>query len=187
MVDAAFHGLTSARVRLRRFRDADAAPLAAYRSDPEVARFQSWASFSEQEARELIAFARRRNPGVPGEWFQLAIAIGPTQALIGDLGLHVLEAQPTQAEIGFTLAAAHQGRGYATEAVERLLEYLFERLRMHRVAASTDIDNRRSIALLERLGMRRDGASPESEWLKGQWRSQHRYAILEREWRRRGR
>ena len=182
MVDPTFTALATPRLRLRRFRSDDVRALAAYRSDPDVARHQSWDRFPEEDARELVREMRTRHPGKPGEWFQIAIGLGPQRELIGDLGFHVLRYEPKQADIGYTLSRAHQGRGYATEAVRRLLQYAFDRLGLHRVIAGTDVENARSIALLERIGFRREGTFVESEWLKGRWCSEHRYAILDREW-----
>jgi Acetyltransferase (GNAT) domain len=62
-----------------------------------------------------------------------------------------------QAEIGFTLAPQHQGYGYATEAVRRPLHYLLVERGKHRVRATCDDRNTSSAAVLERVGMRREG------------------------------
>ncbi len=86
------------------------------------------------------------------------------------------------AEIGFTLAPEHQGHGYATEAVHRLLHYLLIERGKHRVSATCDDRNTRSVAVLERVGMRREGHLLESTWSKGEWTSDLLYAVLRREW-----
>ena len=57
-------------------------------------------------------------------------------------------------EIGATLAAEHQGKGYAREALERLLEHLFEDLGLHRVRASADVENHAAWHLMVQLGLR---------------------------------
>jgi RimJ/RimL family protein N-acetyltransferase len=75
------------------------------------------------------------------------------------------------AEIGFTLAPQHQGYGYATEAVRRLLHYLLIERGKHRVRATCDDRNMGSAAVLERVGMRREGHLLESTWSKGEWPS----------------
>jgi len=86
------------------------------------------------------------------------------------------------AEIGFTLAPQHQGYGYATEAVRRLLHYLLIEQGKHRVRASCDDRNTRSAAVLERVGMRREGHLLESTWSKGEWTNDLLYGVLRREW-----
>ena len=102
--------------------------------------------------------------------------------MIGDCAFCVLTEDPRQAEIGYTLARAHQGNGLASEAVLRLLAYLFDTLGLHRVRARCDADNLASAKLLERVGMRREAHYIENAWFKGKWGSEYEYAILDKEW-----
>jgi RimJ/RimL family protein N-acetyltransferase len=173
MSEAAFTRIESERLRLRRFEDSDLAPFMAYRNDPEVARYQSWDSCDEQEARAFIREMESARPGVPGEWFQFAIESEETGALIGDCALRVDEREPYRAEIGFTLAREYQGRGIGSEAVSLLLDYAFDTLELHRVVAIADCKNAPSVALLERVGMRREGHFVENIWFKGRWADEY--------------
>jgi len=88
-------------------------------------------------------------------------------------------------EIGVTLATAHQRRGYASEAIECLLGYIFGSLGKHRVAAVTDAENRAAAALLRGLGFRQEAHFVEHLWFKGQWGSEFVFALLRREWEQR--
>ena len=83
-----------------------------------------------------------------------------------------------QAEVGFTLRPEFQGQGYATEAAGALLGYLFGARAKHRVSARCDPRNAASMAVLERLGMRREGHLVESTWAKGEWTDDVLFAIL---------
>ena len=85
-------------------------------------------------------------------------------------------------EVGITLTRAYQGQGYATEAVEGVLDWLFVSLGKHRIHARVDPRNEASIALLERVGMRKEGHLRESVWTKGEWADDMIYAILGKEW-----
>jgi RimJ/RimL family protein N-acetyltransferase len=174
--------LTSARLLLRRLHRDDAEALCAYRSLPEVARYQSWDSFGPDDAARLIESQLTAEPGIPGTWFQLAIVEAATGDVIGDCGLHCRKEDPRQMEIGITLSPQHQGCRYATETVECLLDYLFGRLGKHRVFASTDALNDPAAALFRRLGFRQEAHLVESLWFKGQWGSEYLFAMLKREW-----
>jgi RimJ/RimL family protein N-acetyltransferase len=178
----AFTQIESERLWIRRFKDSDLAPFMAYRNDPEVARYQSWDSCDEREARTFIREGASAQPGVPSEWFQFAIELKATQDLIGDCALRVDEYEPYRAEIGFTLAREHQGKGFASEAVSLLLDYAFDTLGLHRVIAMADCRNRPSVALLERVGMRREGHFLDNVWFKGGWADEYLYAVLKDEW-----
>ena len=179
MSEAAFTRIESERLWIRRFNDSDLVPFMAYRNDPEVARYQSWNSCDEREARAFIREMQSARAGVPGEWFQFAIESKETQELIGDCALRH---EPYRAEIGFTLAREYQGRGFASEAISGLLDYAFDALGLHRVIAIADCRNAPSVALLERVGMRREGHFLENVWFKGGWADEYLYAILKDEW-----
>lgn len=183
MGDAAFTALTTQRLVLRRFRPQDLDAFVAYRSDPDTARYQSWeAPYQPSQARQFLQELEAIHPDTPGEWFQFAVALRHTDRLIGDCGAHVQAEDSRQAEIGFTLAPQHQGYGYATEAVRRLLHYLLVERGKHRVRATCDDRNTSSAAVLERVGMRREGHLLESTWSKGEWTNDLLYGVLRREW-----
>jgi RimJ/RimL family protein N-acetyltransferase len=183
MADDGFTALTSARLRLRRFRAEDLDVFVAYRSDAGIARYQSWeVPYRPSQGRQLLEELEAIHPDTPGEWFQFAVALRATDRLVGDCAAHVRADDSRQAEIGFTLAPEHHGQGYATEAVRRLLRYLLVERAKHRVSATCDDRNLRSAAVLERAGMRREGHLLESTWSKGEWTNELVYAVLRREW-----
>ena len=136
-----------------------------------MARYQFWDSCGKQEALDFIGEMSSAEPGTPGEWFQFAVELRGTGQLIGDCGLKT-EEDGRQAEIGFTLSREHQGKGYASEAVSRLLDYAFASLGLHRVVATVDQENATSVALLERLRMHREGSFVQNAWFKGHWSSE---------------
>ena len=174
--------MATERLTLRRFRASDAPTLAAYRSDPEVARYQSWdAPFPLEKAETAVRNFAAGSPERPG-WFQYAVELTAEQVLIGDVAVR-LHDNLQQAEIGFTFAPAHQGRGYATEAVSAVLERLFGRQGLHKVTGECDARNQRSAALLERLGFSREGLLRQQTFIKGEWTDDLLYGLLSTEWR----
>ncbi|HSH01651.1 MAG TPA: GNAT family protein [Anaerolineae bacterium] len=175
--------LLSARLRLRSFEMRDVAGFVAYRSEPEVARYQSWeAPYSEGQGVAFVREMMGAEAGRVGEWYQLAIELRETGELLGDCAFCVLAEDGQQAEIGYTLATRAQGYGYGREAVSCLLDYLFVELGLHRVRAICDVENEASVRLLTHLGWRREGHMVENVWFKGSWGSEYLYALLRREW-----
>jgi RimJ/RimL family protein N-acetyltransferase len=184
MEDPSFEDFLSRRLVIRRFASGDAEALAAYRSDAEVACYQSWeCPYSLSEARLFIASLHDVAPGTPGTWFQFAVSLQSSGTLIGDVALRTRKADSRQAELGFTFATSHQRQGLATEAVGAVVRYAFEQLALHRVFSQTDVRNIRAQRLLERLAFRREGELRESTWFKGAWATDFVYAQLESEWR----
>ncbi|KMY49799.1 GNAT family N-acetyltransferase [Peribacillus loiseleuriae] len=170
------------RLILRRFNINDTKYFHFYRSNSEVAKFQSWENYQYHEAKTFVNEQIKNNPNQPGTWFQFAIALAETNELIGDCALHTLLNEPRIVEIGFTLSPEYQGNGYANEAVCALLHYIFNSLEKHKVIAFSDVRNTKSIAVLERVGMRREGHLLQNYMSKGQWIDEYQYSILKSEW-----
>jgi len=114
MNETVFTSLESQRLLLRRFDESDLLSFLAYLNDPLVARYQSWESYTEQQAKDVIQKQKNIDPGVPGQWFTFATELKAAGALIGHVALKMQDRQ--QAEIGFTFAREHQGKGLACEA-----------------------------------------------------------------------
>jgi aminoglycoside 6'-N-acetyltransferase len=175
--------LETKRLILRTFQDLDLGIFVGYRSDPAVAKYQGWdAPYGIEAAKTFIQEMKERHPGTRGEWYQIALELKASGEMIGDCAFHVLVQDGQQAEIGVTLSRRYQRNGYATEALTRLLEYLFRELELHRVEATCDVENLASAKLLERIGMRREGHLHENIWFKGAWGSEYTYALLKKEW-----
>lgn len=174
--------LITRRLVLRRFRSDDAGALAVYRSDPAVARYQSWdVPVTRAAAAQLAEVFAEGNPMYPG-WFQYAVERASDGMLVGDVGV-CLHHNRMQAEIGFTLAKAHQGRGYATEAVGQILEQLFTRRNLRRISAECDARNVASARLLRRLGFVEEGCRRAHTWVKGEWTDDLLFGLLAAHWR----
>jgi len=117
--------LKSGRIFLRLLRPDDAADLFSYRSDPGIYRYQVWRPKTIKEAEDFLRNRIVAEPDLPGTWFQLAVCRNDTHETVGDAGIHFLENEPAQVEIGMTLKREHQGSGYATEALGLVFDYVF--------------------------------------------------------------
>jgi RimJ/RimL family protein N-acetyltransferase len=184
--DADFTPLRTARLTLRRFRPEDLEAFLAYRNDPEVARYQGWpVPMDEAAGRAFIEEAAAAIISPAGGGGQVAVALAATNELLGDLYLGRFGGDPRQGMLGYSLARRHQGRGYAGEAARALLGYAFDTLGLHRMVATVDVRNTASVALLERLGMRREGHHLQCFYDErdGAWADEYAYALLRDEWR----
>lgn len=147
--------------------DVDA--FVAYRQDPGVARFQSWdSSYSKEQGLRLVESQTGIELPVKGEWLQLGLHYLPTGELIGDLALQCLAEDNSKFEIGFTIAPRHQRKGYATEALGRLMQHLFEKVGASVLIAHTDSRNTAAIKLLLSLGFNQHHDKSWSEDFKNE-------------------
>lgn len=150
--------LQTTRLRLRRWREGDKAPLAAINSDPEVMRYRA-APLSRQESDAFVdeLEAQFDNLGF-GLW---AVERRRDGLLLGYTGLAVsgFDAPFCPAvDIGWTLARDAWGHGYATEAAIASLNFAFHQLRLAEVVAHTTSVNEPSQRVMRRLGMTHDPA-----------------------------
>jgi RimJ/RimL family protein N-acetyltransferase len=182
--------LETNRLVLRPLSKEDMVPFLAYRNDPQVYIYQGWKVPYLREQAEDFIFHNSSFKTVPvGEWLQLAIIPKNSDniskpVMIGDIAFHITRSNPRLAYIGYTLERSAWGKGYAREAAQAVLDYLFRVENMHRVIADCDVMNLSSVRLLERLGFRREAHYLESYWMESSqsWGSEYLYALLQREW-----
>lgn len=146
------------RLVLRRWRSEDREPFAALNASPAVTEYLP----KRLTRAESDALMDRIEAHFEEHGFGLfAVERKDTGTFIGWTGLSVprFDAPFMPAvEIGWRLAEAHWGRGFATEAARRSLEYGFGPLRLEEIVSFTVPANRRSRAVMERLGMQNDPA-----------------------------
>ena len=146
------------RLILRPWRDADKAPFAALNADPEVMRHFP-RPLTAEESDTLADRIRARM--VERGWGSFAVEVKGGESFIGFVGPNV----PSYAipcgpcvEIGWRLARAAWGRGYATEAARAAVDFAFDRLGLAEIVSFTVVANSPSRAVMERLGMTHDPA-----------------------------
>lgn len=144
------------RLILRKWRDEDAAAFAAINQDPQVIEFLR-GPLSLKDCQNFISETNRRID----EWgFGLwAATLKEGGELIGFVGLNIpdFESHFTPCvEIGWRLAAKYWGKGYASEAARSVLATGFKIFGLKEIVAFTFYKNLRSIAVMERIGMKRD-------------------------------
>jgi ribosomal-protein-alanine N-acetyltransferase len=150
--------LETDRLLLRRWRPADREPFAALNADPEVMEHFP-APLRRRESDDLVArieasFDERGY----GPW---ALEVKETGAFIGYTGLmhQSFPAHFTPAvEVGWRLARAAWGHGYASEAARAALAYGFDEIGLDEIVSMTAVVNVRSQRVMERIGMTRDPA-----------------------------
>lgn len=150
--------LTTARLRLRPWRESDLVPFAAMNADPVVMRhFPSTLTREESDsvARRIMAHFDAHGFG----FWAVDLLDGPD--FIGFVGLNRCQAPlpfASAIEIGWRLAVEHQGRGYATEAARTAMSYGFDTLRLDEIVAFTIPANTPSRRVMQKLGMYHDPA-----------------------------
>ena len=146
--------LTTARLRLRGFREADGDAFAAMNADPTVmAYFPGTLDRAASDAM-LDRIRERWAADGHGLWAVERLDDGAFLGFTGIARLAYLE----QPEVGWRFVPSAWGQGYATEAAEAALAFGFGELGLPEIVSVTTVGNERSIAVMRRLGMTRDPA-----------------------------
>lgn len=177
-----FTPIRTPRLLLRPVTSADAAGWAARRNHPVVAKYQDWTlpysiERAEKRVAELVAMEGPEND----EWWMAIVCDAESGEVYGDLALHLSQEGRT-AEVGYTFAAEYWGRGYAVEATEALVEYLFEKLDVTRVFGMLHPDNPASAMVLERTGFLFEGHTKSSFWLEEENSDDWIYGLTRPDW-----
>jgi RimJ/RimL family protein N-acetyltransferase len=145
--------LESDRLLLRAWRDEDLPAFAALNADPQVMRYFPAPLTAEQSHAQADKIRQYMQQNGWGLW---AVEEKDGAPFIGFVGLAIpaedLPCSPC-IEIGWRLAAAHWGKGYATEAARSALRYAFEQLDLAEVVSFTAETNQPSRRVMERIGM----------------------------------
>ena len=149
------------RLRLRQWRDSDREPFAAMGQDPRV--MEHFPELPDRAMSDKLVDHWQANIARNGWGFWAAERLD-TGEFIGFVGLQV-PSKPFPfspcVEVGWRLAHAHWGHGFASEAARRSLQFGFEQLKLDEIVSFTTLGNLRSQAVMQRIGMRRDAATFE--------------------------
>jgi len=134
---------------------------------------------SKIEAEKRIENPNPSTSGVDWTWFVIEKKDGTKIGFI----LH-FNVQPFGwVEIGYALIPGEMGRGYGSEAVQILVDYLFLTKDIMRIQATTDERNKPSQGVLEKAGFQKEGIIRKSSFTRGQWVNDYLYSILREEWK----
>jgi RimJ/RimL family protein N-acetyltransferase len=156
----------------------------AYQRRPEVARYMLWEPRTRQQAQAAVdQMVKETTLAKDGDCLSLAVFWPNAGAVVGQVELVLHSQHSRQGEVGYVFNPDYQGKGLATEAARAVLRWGFEDLDLHRIIGRCHAQNRASAALLERLGMRREAHFIDNSIVKGTWREEYVYAMLQCEWR----
>lgn len=126
---------------------------------------------AEEFAAYLARYAR------PDEE-SLLVCVRETGAIAGLVNINsIIRGRFQNGSLAYAAFAPTAGQGYMSEGVGLAVRYAFEELRLHRLEAQIQPGNHASLKLVERLGFRSEGYSPDLLFIDGAWRDHERWSI----------
>ena len=115
--------------------------------------------------------------GSEEKWFLIETKDGARVGFIGSFTVG------SNLEVGYAMIPSERGKGYGTEAVKIMVDYLFLSRDIVRIQAGTNVDNKASQRVLEGAGFKREGIMRKAMFVRGKWADFYRYSILREEWK----
>lgn len=149
--------LVTERLRLRAFDPDDVEAVHAYAGDPEVCRFTDWGPNTPAQSQAFIDDALAASAAGRPDALTWAVTTAGAGNLVGACSVAVSSREHRRGVMGYVLARAHWGHGYATEAAAAVLRFAREDLALERVEATCRPGNVASQRVLRRIGMQQEG------------------------------
>lgn len=174
--------IKTSRLILRRLANHDWKDLLEVMSDEEFFLYQDGVPLDEERVLQWLESDAHVKLTTPEQPFYLGLEVQEGGKLIGYLSLTFTDPRRLQVTFSIGINRGFQRQGFALEAVEALLGFCFEFLKLHRVAGWCDSRNVAACRLLEKVGFRREGEFLKNRWVHGEWTNSIWYALLEEDW-----
>lgn len=169
--------LNTRRLYLRKMKVSDSHSLFKIWSDPDVTKFMNIASFThEAQAKEMVVLLE--DLAQAGKAIRFSIIERKSNEIIGTCGFNSIDLENAKAEIGYDIAKAYWGMGYAPEAISALIKYAFETLKLNRIEAKVEPANVNSMKVLQKLHFTFEGTLRQYEKSKGNFVDINMYSLL---------
>jgi ribosomal-protein-alanine N-acetyltransferase len=164
------------KIRLRVLEKEDLPVLAGWFNDPEVfGEYNPLRQMSIDEVGKILSSPYEMKPFIVED---------KTGKKVGFISyFYVLHPACRLLEVGYSYVPSERGKGYGTEALKIMVDFLFLTKDATRIQAQTDPRNLASHKILEKVGFKKEGVLRKSIFIRGEWRDSWVYSILREEWK----
>ncbi|MFT7351090.1 MAG: ribosomal-protein-alanine N-acetyltransferase [Flavobacterium sp.] len=171
--------LKTSRLNLRFVINEDLQTIHSLHSNPKIAEFNSLEipKNTQETAKILNNWILENNLHIVKR-YTFAIETIQDKNFIGLIGINLGKEKYRNAEVWFKLDNSFWNKGFATESLNKILDFGFETLHLHRIEAGCAIENFGSIKVLEKVGMQKEAHTRKLLPLNSCWSDNYGYAIL---------
>jgi RimJ/RimL family protein N-acetyltransferase len=172
--------LVSERLKLQEVTESDLEQIYRLHSSPEVDEYNTLGIPENMEVTErLVRPMIEAQTAKDRKSYDWKIIRKESGEFIGLAGISLSADRFRLGEIYYKLFPSHWGQGFATEIAKTLIKAGFDDFHLHKVEAGVATENIRSIRVLEKSGMTKEGLRRKSLPIRGQWKDNYHYAIVE--------
>ncbi|WP_141432200.1 GNAT family N-acetyltransferase [Bacillus sp. 03113] len=174
-----FPRLETERLILREIIKEDAEGVFACFSNEKVTRYYGQETLKTiDQAKQFVEFFTKNYNGKRG--IRWGIERKGTKGIIGTVGFNAWLPKHKRAEIGYEIHPDHWRKGYAQEAISKILNYGFEELGLNRIGAVVFIENKASNQLLTKMGFQKEGVLKDYMYQNGMPHDTNVYSIIKK-------
>ncbi|WP_149207690.1 GNAT family N-acetyltransferase [Flavobacterium johnsoniae] len=172
-----FPVIETERLLLRRITNDDVNEVFELRSNPETMKFipRPLVKDNEDALLHIAMIEEKIETNIGINW---AITLKDNPKLLGIIGYYRMQPENYRAEIGYMLSPDFHGKGIIPEAVNVLLKYGFENLKLHSIEAVIDPENHASEKVLQKCGFVKEAHLREAEFWEGKFLDKVIYSLL---------
>jgi ribosomal-protein-alanine N-acetyltransferase len=168
------------RLTLREVSLADLTAIHELLSLPETDQFNTLGIPETTDVTaELVMGWLEENKNPERNSYILSLEITETHQFIGLIALYMGKPKYKKGEVWFKMHANHWNKGYTTEALNRILQFAFTELNLHRIEAGCAVGNTASKRVLEKVGMIQEGLLRKNLPIRGEWVDNFKFAMLD--------
>lgn len=175
-----FPEITTARLKLRRFRLDDVDAIFVIRSDYEVTKYNSGPAYTDRSQAESMV-NRTINGYLENKSLYWIITLRGEDTAIGQLGFNVWDQDSNSVEIGFDLRRDHWRQGIMQEALQAVIMFGLSELSINRFGAQVSAYNDASKQLLSKLGFKHEGTQREQYFEDGKYHDLDLFGLLKKD------
>ncbi|MBE6627633.1 MAG: GNAT family N-acetyltransferase [Ruminococcaceae bacterium] len=173
--------LKTPRLTMRKMLVADTADMYDYACRQDVTKYLTWNPHPDRAyTKEYLQYLGSRY--AVGMFYDWAIIYDHDSKMVGTCGFTSFNCTSDSAEVGYVLNPDYWGKGIAVEALTGVLRFGFEELKLHRIEAKFIEENKRSLRVMEKVGMTFEGVLREGMLVKGKYVNVGVCSILRSEW-----
>jgi [ribosomal protein S5]-alanine N-acetyltransferase len=168
----------SNRIHLRKFEEADIEQVFKGLSHPKIIKHYGVSYSSLEATREQMEWYDKIYKEHTGVWWGITSKQNEKK-IMGACGFNDWNKKHHHAEMGYWLFPEFQHKGFMSEAMQLVIPYGFNQMKLHRIVAVVEPENLASIWLLEKLGFMQEGILREAEFKNGKYIDLIEYALLD--------
>ncbi|RZJ53231.1 MAG: N-acetyltransferase [Flavobacterium sp.] len=174
-----FPVIETERLLLRRITKDDVNEIFELRSNPETMKYipRPLVQNNDEALAHITMIDDKINDNTGINW---AITLKDNPKLLGIIGYYRLQPENYRAEIGYMLSPDFHGKGIIPEAVNRLVRYGFDDLKLHSIEAVIDPENFASEKVLQKCGFVKEAHLKESDFWEGKFLDKVIYSLLDK-------